>query len=1203
MPGWYSCPTCPTDTPTFDAGRCDDCFLPGKTNPALEGDSERTYAEFKADVYHVVNRCQIHTCQGVCFKYQNKTCRFNYPRPVMDQTAFVNGVILQKRLHSTCNNYNKAISAIMRCNTDVKFLTNGQDAKATIFYITDYITKNEMSVFQTVSLIQLAFAKIEANEFPTASCSFMTEEEDKARKLLYTCLNTMDKEVERSAQFVVSILLGYPLEYTSHTYKSFTPYSFIRAIKVANPPPRGLEDPSNPNVDEFVEVTTPVITPQTSKEKDDGVYPTLKTVNKLTDYTHRSTVNTDRSFKTFHIPENDTVPFRAYQPFHASHPYDNLATELAQLSPLDYEERVTKTRITRDMMKDAETPFFFALPSNGHLYHHDHPQYSTHYQRILNTENPRVPHPIPMLQAFVLPSVSTSREDYYASVLAVLTPWTDPSSICEPLPDHDDDDKVDDDDDDEPKRLTFEEAYAVFMSALRAHNPFKAKDIEQTIRNMESIRQGKDQVKLDRIERERLRAEQGIEVVKVPEDGMDFNSDTDNLTANYTGSPDTDVLETLRDRAPRGPPVDHAYLAETRQLTEDRAHEAVHRMITAERHRIQILPEVDVLLTLNAFQVTLAEQLQQKKDAQMHIPTPITQPQRIIKDNVDPLEIASRLGLDERQTDAFILILAQALRVRIFKAGLSSKPPKQMVMFLAGEGGTGKSKVVLALTETMEQLRIRHTLRLAAFTGVAASNINGCTLHSMLKRKGDNDKTPKRPNETIKTTLQDVDTFFIDEVSMLDCQLMHHFNSDLNRVHPHPLGHDPNIPSPGIYFGGKTIIFAGDFRQLTPVGGIPLFVKNLKKPDYAYGYFAFNQVSSYVELKNQYRIPPGEYRDVVSNFREGKISPKTLAYLEHRRIHDGNTVATGTMRYAKKDPIIITTTNEARYAFNVAKVAQVAAILKQKVLICVSIDTYETPLSTVNKLVVLQRPGCGANKYTEGLLPMFPGMAVTIKRNVAPELGISNGSTGIIHKIVLNPAERVNLNADVHIPHYLQYQPLAVYVEMDATLDDAGNKRVLFQIDGLPANVFPMSTLPSFNGGKKALHHYTVPVEVADFKAVRMMRRQYIFVPGYAITVWQSQGRTLMEALLYFGKPTKVNKKRQLRLTVAYVMASRVRHGDNIGILGQIPTDIFPSLLPDPAMLTHGRKTHDILVTQTDKDIAAARAQLENLIRQFRRVE
>ncbi|KAI4527075.1 hypothetical protein K523DRAFT_205817, partial [Schizophyllum commune Tattone D] len=55
--------------------------------------------------------------------------------------------------------------------------------------------------------------------------------------------------------------------------------------------------------------------------------------------------------------------------------------------------------------------------------------------------------------------------------------------------------------------------------------------------------------------------------------------------------------------------------------------------------------------------------------------------------------------------------------------------PDPLRMLLYGEGGTGKSRVIQTITSLFHAQGIPHLLLKSAFTGVAASLIDGKTLH------------------------------------------------------------------------------------------------------------------------------------------------------------------------------------------------------------------------------------------------------------------------------------------------------------------------------------------------------------------------------------------------------------------------------------------------------------------------------------------
>ena len=122
---------------------------------------------------------------------------------------------------------------------------------------------------------------------------------------------------------------------------------------------------------------------------------------------------------------------------------------------------------------------------------------------------------------------------------------------------------------------------------------------------------------------------------------------------------------------------------------------------------------------------------------------------------VDP----SQLKTDQRRAyDIVIWHLDQTL---------SGNDPPPLRMILHGEGGTGKSKVIQTITQAFAQRNVGFMLLKAAYTGVAASLIDGKTTHTigMISRNG-------RPlSSESKAKLQafwkNYEYLIIDEFSMI----------------------------------------------------------------------------------------------------------------------------------------------------------------------------------------------------------------------------------------------------------------------------------------------------------------------------------------------------------------------------------------------------------------------------------------------------
>ncbi|WP_223550517.1 ATP-dependent RecD-like DNA helicase [Aestuariivivens sp. NBU2969] len=128
--------------------------------------------------------------------------------------------------------------------------------------------------------------------------------------------------------------------------------------------------------------------------------------------------------------------------------------------------------------------------------------------------------------------------------------------------------------------------------------------------------------------------------------------------------------------------------------------------------------------------------------------------------------------------------------------------------FITGKAGTGKSTFIHYFTKETS----KNTL-LFAFTGIAAINIGGQTLHSFFgfpfKPLLPKDKEIKKynPNFQKYKILQKADTIIVDEVSMLRSDLLEALDYSL-KIN----GGEQNKP-----FGGKQMLFVGDAFQLPPI--------------------------------------------------------------------------------------------------------------------------------------------------------------------------------------------------------------------------------------------------------------------------------------------------------------------------------------------------------------------------------------------------
>jgi ATP-dependent exoDNAse (exonuclease V) alpha subunit len=143
---------------------------------------------------------------------------------------------------------------------------------------------------------------------------------------------------------------------------------------------------------------------------------------------------------------------------------------------------------------------------------------------------------------------------------------------------------------------------------------------------------------------------------------------------------------------------------------------------------------------------------------------------------------------------------------------------EQLKMYLGGMGGTGKSQVIKALSIFLEKRNESHRFVILGPTGSSAALLNGSTYHSFLGLGFGNNKKNEAVNiAQVKMKLEGVNYIFIDEVSMLTCHDMYKISAQLAKA----------LNAFDLPFGGMSIIFAGDFAQLPPVGGSSLFNESI----------------------------------------------------------------------------------------------------------------------------------------------------------------------------------------------------------------------------------------------------------------------------------------------------------------------------------------------------------------------------------------
>lgn len=198
--------------------------------------------------------------------------------------------------------------------------------------------------------------------------------------------------------------------------------------------------------------------------------------------------------------------------------------------------------------------------------------------------------------------------------------------------------------------------------------------------------------------------------------------------------------------------------------------------------------------------------------------------------------------------------MTQEQTLKILKSGAN--------VFLTGEPGSGKSHTINQYVAWLREHGIYPAV--TASTGIAATHINGRTLHSWcgigIKRNLDDTTIEEIMDKPwIYDSVRNTKVLIIDEVSMLDSVTVDDAERVVSRIKAQFMD--------GAAFGGMQVIFVGDLFQLPPVPargeGAPKFFYESK------AYESARPVICY--LHEQHRQEDPKFLATLTAMRSGKM--------------------------------------------------------------------------------------------------------------------------------------------------------------------------------------------------------------------------------------------------------------------------------------------------------------------------------------------
>jgi hypothetical protein len=461
-------------------------------------------------------------------------------------------------------------------------------------------------------------------------------------------------------------------------------------------------------------------------------------------------------------------------------------------------------------------------------------------------------------------------------------------------------------------------------------------------------------------------------------------------------------------------------------------------------------------------------------------------------------------------------------------------------MLVLGHGGTGKSMLIGAITETFKALNSEDKLAKCGTSGVAAVIIGGQTFHSWAaipinnpRKEGwvnsSNQSTQKRRKHNICGR-----QFLItDEVSMCTKQLKYRGSEIVSHVR----GLE-GIGNRSECFGGMDTIDFGDFHQFPPVGN-PSAALYCDRPDTddahsLKGRSIYLEYDKVVILREQMRVTDDVWTGILSRLRVGDCTEDDINEVRKLVLTNPECDIPDFTKAPWCDATLITPRNAVKDLWNAAALERHCRSSGNRKYIITAEDTLVEsgqPPDPKTRLAVAGLKD-DATKNLKRRVELAVGMKAMVVLNIATEADIANGTRGTVRGLALDPREGQMTPDDDGCIH-LSYPPPIVYFEPDMQTD--------LEFEGLPKGIIPI--IPTKVG-------FSITGEEGKIK---LERRQIAIVPGYAFTDYKAQGQTLEYVIVDISKPPSG----KLSPFSVYVALSRSRGRKNIRIL----RDFDPGLL------------------------------------------
>ena len=379
----------------------DDLFLRSNVHSHINPDDPRLNATKKGkDKISPDNPGTAHEKPKGCMN-KHGICTARFPRKTFDHTVIDcnDGRIDLKKLEPMVNNVTPELTYLMRSNTDVTSLLSGTSIKATVSYISDYISKQTLKTHQIFSSAYDVFQK--------NSDLLIGEHKDHeaGRNLMLKLVNNLSTKLEIGSPMACLYLLGNNDHYTSHEFIVVGWRAFVNQVKrtwsdVISRDKEGdviMSAPESTVVDTILEINEENV----EVKKEFGEY-IAKT--KVDDYMFRPVecehLNLYEWMQCTKVEKRTPKQMKVFM---------ELILELGNID----DDKIKEEHDDTDQDMNASSTLLAFMP--------DHPQYLSHAVRLLPE---RCSFVVPNFAGGALPRCDQGDREYYCTtMLCLFKPW------------------------------------------------------------------------------------------------------------------------------------------------------------------------------------------------------------------------------------------------------------------------------------------------------------------------------------------------------------------------------------------------------------------------------------------------------------------------------------------------------------------------------------------------------------------------------------------------------------------------------------------------------------------------------------------------------------------------------------------------------------------------------------------------------------